>query len=214
MRALTEGLFQGPQRSSELRERLESIAERKGREHLHRLLVRLDPAAAARIAPRDKPKIIRALEVRLETGRPLSAHLETAPRDPLTGYVWNFLGLDPPREECYQRIDLRVRRMFDAGLVGEVRGLLARGAPREAKPFTAIGYRQVLATLDREGSWDEVIALIQRDTRRYAKRQLTWFRNQHEAHWLEGVGDDPAIQRSALEWWAPRSVSTANCNPQ
>src|SRR3989454_3799443 len=135
LRALTEGLFNGPTRSMYWRNRLEMIAERKGRGHLHRLLKRLDPAAAARIAARDKPKVIRALEVRLETGKALSQHLEERPRQPLTGFKVIFVGLNPPREELYTRINERVRRMFDAGLVEEVRELLASGIPSSAKPF-------------------------------------------------------------------------------
>src|SRR5215472_5329904 len=116
LRALTDGLFSGPQRSDYWRERLETIAEKKGREHLHRILIRLDPGAASRIMPRDKPKVIRALEVRLQTGRPLTDHLVDKPRDPLTGYKFHFIGVNPPREELYARIDERVVRMFKAGL--------------------------------------------------------------------------------------------------
>src|SRR5262249_12656580 len=119
LRALTEGLFNGPQRSAYWRERLEALAEKKGREHLHRLRARLDPDAASRIMPRDKPKIIRALEVRLQTGKPLTEHLQDQPRNPLTGYKFQFIGLNPSRDELYARIDERVVRMFKAGLVKE-----------------------------------------------------------------------------------------------
>src|SRR5438034_5826516 len=129
LRALTEGLFNGPARSTYWRNRLEMIAERKGREHLHKLLRRLDPEAASRIAARDKPKVIRALEVRLETGKALSKHLEERPRQPLEGFEFHSVGLNPPREDLYRRIDDRVRRMWSAGLVEEVRRLLASGIP-------------------------------------------------------------------------------------
>src|SRR5690349_7293702 len=138
LRALTEGLFHGPTRSAYWRGRLEELAEARGREYLHRLLQRLDPEAAARIAARDKPKIIRALEVRLETGKSLSMHLKEEPRDPLKGFQIVTMGLDPPREDCYRRIDLRVQQMFDAGLIEEVQGLLDKGLSREAKPLGAI----------------------------------------------------------------------------
>ena len=194
LRALTEGLFSGPVRSSYWRRRLELIADRKGREHLHRLLARLDPPTAERIAPRDKPKIIRALEVRLETGKPLSKHLEAAPRRPLAGFDVQMIGLDPPRKESYRRIDERVHRMFTLGLVEEVRQLIARGVPKSAKPLGAIGYRHVLANLDACNSWDDTIRTIQRDTRHYAKRQVTWFRKRPNVTWFDGFGDDEEIK--------------------
>jgi tRNA dimethylallyltransferase len=196
LRALTEGLFAGPTRSTYWRARLEALSEARGREYLHRLLQRLDPEAAARIAARDKPKLIRALEVRLETGKPLTEHLKEEPRNPLEGFRIATLGLDPPRDECYRRIDLRVQRMFEAGLVDEVRGLLERGVPRDAKPFGAIGYRHVLAGLDNI----DTMQLIQRDTRRYAKRQLTWFRRQSDTHWFGGPGDNKGIQQDVHRW--------------
>jgi tRNA dimethylallyltransferase len=196
LRALTEGLFQGPARSAYWRTRMESLAELRGREYLHRLLRRLDPDAAGRIAARDKPKIIRALEVRLETGKPLTEHLKEEPRRPLKGFVVYTVGLDPPREECYRRIDARVDRMFQDGLVDEVRGLLARGIPGDAKPLGAIGYRHVLANLDKACDWSDTIRMIQRDTRRYAKRQLTWFRRQAETNWFGGPGDNKAIKEA------------------
>jgi tRNA dimethylallyltransferase len=203
LRALTEGLFHGPVRSTYWRTRLESLAEARGREHLHRLLQRLDAEAAARIAPRDKPKIIRALEVRLETGKSLSEHLKEEPRHPLEGFRIATVGLDPPREDCYRRIDLRVQRMFEAGLVEEVRGLLAQGLPKDAKPLGAIGYRHVLAGLDNfdgVGSWEDTMQMIQRDTRRYAKRQLTWFRRNPKTQWFGGCGDNKVIKEDVRRW--------------
>jgi tRNA dimethylallyltransferase len=200
LRALTEGLFQGPTRSAYWRERMEDLAERRGREYLHRLLQRLDPEAANRIAARDKPKVIRALEVRLETGRALSEHLSAKPRHPLVGFRLGTVGLDPPREECYRRIDDRVRLMFEKGLIEEVRGLLAAGVPKDAKPFTALGYRHVLANLAGGEPWETTIAMIQRDTRRYAKRQLTWFRKQAGATWFSGTGETPNTQDAVLRW--------------
>jgi tRNA dimethylallyltransferase len=179
------------------------IAERKGRGHLHRLLSRLDPASAARIAERDRPKVIRALEVRLETGKALAEHLAEKPRQPLTGFKIIFVGLNPPREELYTRIDERVRRMFAAGLVEEVRQLLATGIPPSAKPFEAIGYRHVLADLDSCTVWDETIRIIQRDTRHYAKRQMTWFRNQPNVTWFDGPGDKEQIKNEVHQFVKP-----------
>jgi tRNA dimethylallyltransferase len=200
LRALTEGLFNGPARSTYWRNRLEMIAERKGRGHLHGLLMRLDPATASRIAVRDKPKIIRALEVRLETGKPLSAHIEERPRQPLTGFTVGFVGLNPPREELYRRINERVRRMFDEGLVQEVRQLLARGIPPSAKPFEAIGYRHVIVDLDSSIPDEDTIRIIQRDTRHYAKRQMTWFRKQPDVTWFDGPGDSDEIKNKVYQF--------------
>lgn len=200
LRALTEGLFHGPTRSAYWRGRMEELAEHRGREYLHRLLQRLDLEAANRIGARDKPKIIRALEVRLETGKALSEHLSAKPRHPLEGFRLGTVGLDPPREECYRRIDERVRRMFEKGLIEEVRGLIAAGVPRDAKPFTALGYRHVLTNLEGGEPWEATIAMIQRDTRRYSKRQLTWFRKQTDATWFSGAGDDPQTQEAILRW--------------
>jgi len=179
------------------------IAERKGRSHLHRVLRRLDPAAAARIGERDKPKVIRALEVRLETGKALSQHLDEQPRQPLTGFQIHVLGLNPPREALNDRINRRVTRMFEEGLVEEIRGLLRKGIPPGAKPFEAIGYRHVLAELDSCNSWEETIRIIQRDTRRYAKRQMTWFRNQPDVTWLDGTGDSDEIKNKVHEFLKP-----------
>jgi tRNA dimethylallyltransferase len=203
LRALTEGLFNGPARSTYWRNRLEMIAERKGRGYLHRLLTRLDPAAASRIALRDKPKVIRALEVRLETGKALSQHLDEQPRQPLTGFEVHFIGLNPPREELYGRINDRVRQMFNAGLVQEVRQLLAKGIPPSAKPFEAIGYRHVIADLDSCIAEDETIRIIQRDTRRYAKRQMTWFRKQPDVTWFDGPGDSDEIKKKVYQFVKP-----------
>jgi tRNA dimethylallyltransferase len=194
LRALTQGLFNGPARSVYWRNRLEMLAERKGRAYLHRVLERLDPGAAARIAERDKPKVIRALEVRLETGRALSDHLAESPREPLVGFQVHFIGLNPARDELYRRIDERVCRMFEAGLAEEVRQLLATGIPSSAKPFEAIGYRHVIAYLDSSIPKDDTIRIIQRDTRRYAKRQMTWFRKQSDVCWFDGPGDSEKIK--------------------
>ena len=203
LRALTEGLFNGPARSLYWRNRLEMIAERKGLAHLHGLLARLDPAAAARIAARDRPKIIRALEVRLETGKALTEHLAREPRQPLTGFETIYVGLNPSRLELYRRIDDRVRHMFALGLVDEVRQLLEDGIPRSAKAFEAIGYRHVLADLDSCIDREETIRIIQRDTRRYAKRQMTWFRNQPNVTWFNGPGDDEEIKNKVRQFVQP-----------
>jgi tRNA dimethylallyltransferase len=203
LRALTEGLFNGPTRSIYWRSRLEGIAEKKGRDHLHRMLKRLDPIAASRIAERDKPKVIRALEVRLETGKPMTQHLHENPRQPLTGFRVHFIGLNPKRNELYDRINKRVGRMFEGGLEQEIRQLLARGIPPTAKPFEAIGYRHVIADLDSCIPREETIRIIQRDTRRYAKRQMTWFRKQSDVTWFDGPGDTEEIKNKVHQFIQP-----------
>jgi tRNA dimethylallyltransferase len=200
LRALVEGLFEGPTRSTYWRNRLEMLAERKGRAYLHRLLKRLDPVAASRIAERDKPKIVRALEVRLETGKALSQHLAEKPRQPLAGFEVHFVGLNPAREDLYRRIDNRVCRMFEGGLVEEVRQLLANGMPASVKPFEAIGYRHVIADLDSCIPGDETIRIIQRDTRHYAKRQMTWFRRQPDVRWFDGPGDSDETKEKVYQF--------------
>jgi tRNA dimethylallyltransferase len=203
LRALTEGLFNGPSRSVYWRNRLEMLAERKGRIYLHRLLRRLDPATASRIGERDKPKIIRALEVRLETGKSLSQHLDERPREPIRGFKVLLVGLNPPREELYRRIDERVCRMFHAGLVEEVHSLLSTGIPSSAKPFEAIGYRHVISDVDSCIPREETIRIIQRDTRRYAKRQMTWFRKQSDVSWFDGLGDSEEIKKKVRQFLKP-----------
>jgi tRNA dimethylallyltransferase len=203
LRALTEGLFNGPPRSTHWRHRLEIMTERKGRDYLHRVLKRVDPVTASRIAPRDKPKVIRALEVRLETGKPLSRHLEERPRQPLTGFDFHFIGLNPPRAELHSRIDERVCRMFRAGLVEEVKQLLSKGIPSSAKPFEAIGYRHIITDLDSCIVREDTIRIIQRDTRRYAKRQMTWFRKQSDVTWFDGPGDSEQIKNRVHQFVKP-----------
>jgi tRNA dimethylallyltransferase len=194
LRALTEGLFAGPARSIQWRARFESLAERHGRAYLHRLLQRLDPIAAGRIMPRDTPKIIRALEVRMETGKTLSEHLALEPRQPLAGFEIYTFGLNPPREELGLRIDERVRSMFANGFVEEVRSLAGRGVSPTAPAMGAIGYRHILENSESSNTWDDTISMIQRDTRRYAKRQWTWFRKSERTMWFDGFGDDPDVR--------------------
>jgi tRNA dimethylallyltransferase len=198
-----EGLFSGPGRSVYWRTRLEGVAEHRGRNHLHRILRRLDPVAASRIGERDKPKIIRALEVRLETGKSLSQHLSERPRDPISGFSFHVVGLNPNRDELYERINERVQRMISAGLRQEVRSLIADGIPANAKALEAIGYRQILAEIDSCISPEETIRIIQSDTRRYAKRQMTWFRKQSEITWFDGLGDSKEIKKRVHQFLKP-----------
>ncbi|HUI41870.1 MAG TPA: tRNA (adenosine(37)-N6)-dimethylallyltransferase MiaA [Terriglobia bacterium] len=198
LRALLLGLFEGPPRSQELRRRLSDLAGRRGREFLHRVLARLDPASARRMHPRDTQKIIRALEVCLLTRRPLSDLLGGG-RVGLGGFRVLKVGLNPARAELVERINARVERMFTAGLVDEVRAALQGGAGASA-PLGALGYRQARAFVEGAASRDEAVRGTQSATRQYAKRQMTWFRREPGVKWFEGFGDDPSIQGQVLDW--------------
>ncbi len=197
LRALLEGLCEAPARSEDLRERLRRRAEERGHVYLHRVLERLDPAAAGRIAPRDIPKTIRAIEVCLLAGTPISA-LHRAGQTGLEGYKPVKIGLMPPREALYARIARRTQAMLDAGWIDEVRRLAESGVAPDAKPFDFIGYREWREYLAGELTREQAIERIEQNTRRYAKRQITWFRRETGVHWIEGFGDDPSVAAEAL----------------
>ena len=252
LRALLEGLADAPTRSEELRDRLRRSAKQRGPVHLHKILARLDPASAARIAPRDAQKIIRAIEMRILAGKPVAeifragrisradsrdesrieapdrAHEEVregaqdeAPRalraNALEGYAITKIGLAPPRPALYARIDARVNEMLAAGWLDEVRTLVssevrdelrdkARDKAREnvriapdAKPFQFIGYSDLRAHLEGRIPLAVAVANIQQSTRRFAKRQLTWFRREQDVHWLASFGDADETIAAALE---------------
>lgn len=197
LRALLEGLFAGPQRSDELRNRLRAGAQRHPPGWLHRVLRRLDLAAAARIHPNDEPKLIRAIEVCLATRRPLTASWQEG-RNPLTGYRILRLGLGPARLQLYGRLNARAAAMFAHGLIQETGALLDRYG-ESPRAFDALGYRQARAVLRGQWTEAEAIAATQQAHRNYAKRQLTWFRREPDVHWLPGFGDDPATVAQACE---------------
>ena len=195
LKALLEGLFAGPKRSDSLRARLGARAEQKGPGYLHRLLARVDSSSARNIAPTDKPKIIRALEVYFLTSMPISQHF-TLGRDPLQGFQVLQIGLNPPRQQLYEFIDRRVEEMFATGLVAEVQGICSSFGP-DLRPLQSLGYAQTLAYLHGDMSLPEAVALTQRQTRQYAKRQLTWFRRDKEITWFEGFGSEPPVRGAA-----------------
>lgn len=194
LRALREPFFEAPPTDADLRRRLARLRERRGPEHLHRLLQRLDPERAARLAPRDWSRLQRALELRLQTGETLSARMAQRPAPPPQAARLRVFVLDPPRGELYRRIDRRAEAHFRAGLVAEVRGLLARGVPAEGSALGAHGYRRVVEHLRGERTLESAVAQTKLDVRHYAKRQLTWFRREAGAEWVEGFGEDPAVQ--------------------
>lgn len=197
LRALLEGLADAPQRSEELRARLREIASERGAEHLHGILSRLDPASASRIAPRDAQKVIRALEVRLLSGKPVS-ELHRRPRSGLEGFQVTKIGLSPARQALYARIDRRVQEMIQAGWLGEIQQLIKSGVSRDSKPFTFIGYPHLRDHLEGKITLPEALVHIQRATRQYAKRQITWFRRETEVLWLHMFGDDPEALNQSL----------------
>jgi len=198
LRALLEGLADTPGRSEELRERLESRADALSPQFLHRVLRRLDPEAALRIGSRDRPKMIRAIEICLLTGRPIS-EIHQAGRTPLTGYGPIKIGLQPARAALYERIERRVHRMIEQGWLDEVAGLVRSGVSQNSKPFDFIGYSELSAHLGGTVTRPAATKAIAQATRRYAKRQVTWFRKEPAVHWLAGFGDDPAIVAAAEE---------------
>lgn len=195
LRALLEGLFAGPQRSEELRLRLLRSHERHGKNWLHRVLTRLDGASAARIHANDLPKLIRAIEVSLSARRPMSEAWKEG-REPLRGFRILRIGLDPPRQELYKRINQRAAQMFEAGLIEETRQLLAEYG-ESPRAFDSLGYRQARAVLRGDMAREQAIAAARQGHRNYAKRQLTWFRREPDVHWLNGFGDDLAIVERA-----------------
>ncbi len=197
LRALLDGLFPGPERNERLRARL---ARREARRPgwLHRLLARFDPQAAGRIHSGDVRKLIRAVEVLLVTRKPLSSWLGERGRDPLRGFRVLKLGLGPPRDALYQRLNVRCERMFKCGLIEEVTRVLALGFRPDSKALESHGYRQAVQVLEGEIDATEALRLAQRNTRRYAKRQWTWFRRDAGVSWLPGFGDEPAVAEEAV----------------
>ena len=196
LRALLEGLFSGPQRSEELRERLRESAARHGSGHLHRVLRRLDRAAAELVHANDIPKLIRAIEVCLASRQKMS-ELWQQGRDPLRGFRILRLGLDPERAALYDRINQRARQMFEAGLVEETERLLAKyGAA--ARPLASLGYKQAVQFLRGDLTREQALQAAQQAHRNYAKRQMTWFRREPEVVWLKGFGDEEQIQQQAF----------------
>ncbi len=196
LRALLEGLFAGPERSEELRARLRQRLQEQGAEWVHRILQRLDATAAANIHANDTPKVIRAIEVCLESRERIS-ELWKQGRDRLTGFRILRLGLNPERNELYTRINQRARRMFDNGLVEETRRLLEKYP--EAWALSSLGYKQAAQYVRGEIDLKLAIWAAQQAHRNYAKRQMTWFRREPEVRWLAGFGDEETVQREAVE---------------
>jgi len=202
LRSLTDGLFDGPGRSEELRERLRKITARHSRNFLHKMLQRLDPPAAQRIHPRDTQKIIRAIEVCWIAGEAIS-QLQSKGRKGIPGFAFVKIGLDPVRSQLYGRINRRVERIFAEGLIEETRAALLQLEDRDGPlppPFEALGYRQTVALVRGEETLNKAIRDVQEATRHYAKRQMTWFRKEAGVCWFRGFGDQEETIRQVLDY--------------
>jgi len=201
LRALLEGLFPGPQRSEELRERLRDRAAKLGNAYVHQILRRLDSTAARQIHENDIPKIIRAIEVCLASRNKMTELWQQHGRDPLTGFRILRIGLDPDRRKLYERINLRAQRMFEAGpidetLIDETKRLFDKYG-EAAGPLSSLGYAQAMQFIRAEVTRDEALRAAQQAHRNYAKRQMTWFRREPDVHWLRGFGEEDTVQQEA-----------------
>jgi len=192
-RALTRGMFEGPGRDVPLRRRLERAAARRGPERLHRWLAKVDPASSERIQVPDVKRLVRALEVWIVTGRPLTEHF-AATASPLADYGVTTVALRIPDEQTAERVARRVAAQFEQGLLNEMRGLLARGVPETALPFTGLVYRQALEHLHGVRDEAQTRELIVRENRKYSRRQLIWFRKEPNLRWIHAAGERPDTQ--------------------
>jgi tRNA dimethylallyltransferase len=197
LRALLEGLFAGPPRSEELRIRLRERAAERGTDYLHKLLHRIDPAAAQTIHANDVPKVVRALEVSISSRAPMTGLWQQG-RDALQGYRILRVGLNPDRAALYARINQRAREMFSAGLLDETRMLIDRYGS-SVWPLNSLGYKQAMQHLRGELSLEQAIAAAQQGHRNYAKRQMTWFRREPGVHWIAEFGFEAAVQKEVVE---------------
>ena len=193
IKALTKGIFKGPAADGELRQQIKEEGKKHGKEYLYQRLKEVDPASASRIHPNDTYRIMRALEVYELTQKPMSSYQSShAFRE--SPYLSVKIGIERERKELYQRIEKRVENMIEGGLIEEVKGILKKGYNPELKPLQSLGYRQVIACLNGAYDLDEAIRLIKRDTKRYAKRQLTWFKGDPEVEWFKLPEDVDKIE--------------------
>jgi tRNA dimethylallyltransferase len=198
LRALRQPFFPSPKTDEGLRRRLTEIRERRGPAYLHKMLRRLDPQSAITLFERDWPRVQRALEVKLQTGEPISAQASARSQPPPCAARIRVFALLPPRAELYRRINERTETHFAAGLIDEVRRLLERGVPADSNALGAHGYRRVVEYLRGERTLESAIEQTRLDVRHYAKRQLTWFRREPGVEWFEGFGNDPSLQERVI----------------
>lgn len=199
LRALRQPFFPSPPTDEKLRKRLNKIRERRGSEHLYRILERLDAEMAEELYPRDWPRVQRAIEVRLQTGLPMSEQMDARPKPSDSVRRLRIFALNPPRDELYARINTRTEEHFDAGLVSEVRDLLGKGVPPNSNALGAHGYRRVVEFLEGRRDLSSAIEQTKLDVRHYAKRQLTWFRREPGVVWCDGFGEEKTVQEGVLK---------------
>lgn len=200
LRSLRQPFFESPKTDENLRRRLKRIREKKGAEYLHRILKRVDLKSAEKLFPRDYVRVQRALEVRFQTGRPISEQQPARGAPPEFAERLKIFALNPPRDLLYERINRRAERHFEKGLVEEVKNLLERGVPAESNALGAHGYRRAVEFLRGERTLESAIEQTKADVRHYAKRQLTWFRREENVIWLEGFGGEPKTRRKLFDF--------------
>ncbi|HSE30824.1 MAG TPA: tRNA (adenosine(37)-N6)-dimethylallyltransferase MiaA [Pyrinomonadaceae bacterium] len=203
LRALRKPFFVSPKTDVDLRRRINEMREARGPEYLHRVLRRLDPRGARQLYSRDWPRIQRAIEVYLQTGRSIFEQREERPEPHESSKRLRVIALNPPRKELYERINHRTEEHFKTGLVDEVRNLLKRGVPPESNALGAHGYRRVVEYLEGRRTLDNALEQTKLDVRHYAKRQLTWFRREEGTVWFEGFGDQPDTIEQVLRSLRP-----------
>jgi tRNA dimethylallyltransferase len=199
LRALRQPFFVSPPTDESLRRRLNQIRERHGAEHLHKLLHRIDPLAAKQLYPRDWPRVQRAIEVYLQTGRSIVDQQPERPEPHESSRRLRILALNPPRDELYKRINERTEAHFRAGLVDEVKALLDRGFSPDSNALGAHGYRRVVEYLKGLRDLESAIEQTKLDVRHYAKRQLTWFRHEADVEWFDGFGEENRILDAVMK---------------
>ena len=198
LRTLRQPLFESPKTDDRLRERLREIREEKGAEHLHQILQRIDVEAATKLQPRDSVRVMRALEYYFQTGELFSKQQPNRAEQPEFASRIRLFVLNPPRAVLYERINKRANEHFEAGLVDEVKRLIASGVNEQGNALGSHGYRRVCEYLRGERTLESAIEKTQQDVRNYAKRQLTWFRREADAIWMDGFGDDAAVQERII----------------
>jgi tRNA dimethylallyltransferase len=209
LRALRQPFFPSPPTDEELRQRLNQIREEHGLDHLYRILQRLDSTSAEKLHQRDWPRVQRAIEVRLQTGQPMSQQKDLRPEPHESARRLRVIALNPPREQLYRRINERTELHFASGLVEEVRQLLALGVPANSNALGAHGYRRVVEFLTGLRDLPSAVEQTKLDVRHYAKRQLTWFRREPGVEWVAAFGEEKAAQENIfLKLSAPVSTKT------
>jgi tRNA dimethylallyltransferase len=203
LRGLLRGVVDAPPRDDRLRRRLRRVAERRGAASLHRWLEKRDPGSAARLSPGDTQRLVRAMELALSGESTWSERLrkEGSWDSGVERYAALKIGLELDRDLLNRHLDRRVESFFEAGLVQEIERLLDEGLPRHANALKAIGYREVLEGLERGSNLQVIVEEVKRNTRRYAKRQRTWFRSEPDVVWLDAAIGIERLATSVMEMW-------------